>query len=139
MGTGIFFALIAVKLDVGSLSSPGPGFVPLMMALLLVLLSLWALIKGLVDRQESAKRIYWRRHALVVISVFVYGLLLGFVGFLVSTFLLTCILFGLLAKRGQTWSWILFYAAITAFSAWLIFSWGLGVPFPSLRLWGVRM
>ena len=134
MAVGLVFALMGVQLNVGTLSDPGPGFLPVVMAMLLVFLSLFNLLKGVIKAERSVKSIYWRRHALIIASVFVYGLLLGFVGFLFSTFVLMFILFGLLAKGEHKWGRVFCYAAVTALAAWAVFSVALGVPFPLLRL-----
>ena len=131
MAVGIFFALGAVKLKLGTFRNPGPGFIPLGMSLLLLSFSLFNLTKGLINPARYASGIPWKRPALVVASVLFYMLLLGRLGFLPSTFILMAILFGLLirVKRSQ-WPRVLFYAAATALCAWLVFSIFLRVPFP---------
>ena len=137
MAVGIFFALGGVKLKQGTLGSPGPGFLPLMMAFLLIAFSLFILAKGLIRPVRPVSGIRWRRPALVIASVFFYGLLLDFVGFLFSTFILMFILFGLLIRVKNKWSRVFLYAAATAAVAWLIFSVALSVPFPSARMMAI--
>jgi putative tricarboxylic transport membrane protein len=139
MAVGIFFTVIAVKLGLGRLSAPGPGLVPLIMAVLLVCLSLFTFPKGLFNASQCVKNIFWRRQAATLVVVLIYSLLLSRVGFLFSTFVLLSILFGLLTKGDHKWPRVLFYAAIMALAAWLIFSVALKIPFPSPRLWGIRM
>ena len=134
MAVGIFFAVGGVKLNPGALRNPGPGFLPLVMALLLILFSLFILARGLIKPVKSISRFPWRRPAFVVASVFFYGLLLDLVGFLISTFILTFILFGLLIRSKNRWPKVFLYAAATAFVAWLVFSVALNVPFPPARL-----
>jgi putative tricarboxylic transport membrane protein len=134
MAVGIFFAVGGIRLNPGTLHNPGPGFLPLVMALLLILFSLFILVRGLIKPMKPVSRFSWRRPALVVASVFFYGLLLDLVGFLISTFILTFILFGLLIKSKNRWPKVFLYAAATALVAWLIFSVALSVPFPPARL-----
>lgn len=128
---GIFFALGAVKLKLGTFRNPGPGFIPLGMALLLLFLSLYTVAKGLVKPTGAAREIPWKRPVLVIGAVFVYGLLLPIIGFLPATFILMVILLGLLMRAEKKRShYVLLFSAITALGAWLVFSVFLRVPFP---------
>jgi hypothetical protein len=133
MAIGIFFATGALKLGVGTLRSPGPGFLPVIMATILILSSLFTLGRGLIRPVRPISRFPWRRHVLMIASVFFYGLLLGLIGFLLSTFITMFILFGLLRGK-SSWIMVLIYAAITAMTGWLVFSVALNIPFPSPRL-----
>jgi hypothetical protein len=133
MAVGIFFAIGGVRLNVGTLRNPGPGFLPVIMAMILIFSSLFTLARGLIRPVRPISRFPWRRHALMIASVFFYGLLLELVGFLLSTFITMLILFGL--SRGKSgWTMVFIYAAITALAGWLVFSMALNIPFPSPRL-----
>ena len=128
---GIAFALGAVRLRLGSFRNPGPGFIPLGIALLLFCFGLLNLMKGLLNRTRFTTAIPWKKPALAVASVLLYMWLLGFIGFLPSTFIVMAALFGLLinVQRGR-WLKVFFCAGGAAISAWLIFSVVLRVPFP---------
>ena len=134
MAVGVSFGAGGILLKPGALRNPGPGFLPLVMAVLLVLFSLMNLIRGLLKPKAPLTRFSWRRSAWVVVSVFFYGLLLDLFGFLISTFVLTAILFSLLVTGKNKWPKVLLYAAATALVSWLVFSVALKVPFPSPRL-----
>lgn len=136
MGVGIFFALEGVKLNLGTFRNPGPGFLPVIMALILLLFSLFTLAKGLIKPERPVIRILWKRHALMIASVFFYGLLLDLFGFLFSTFITMVILFGLLRGKSR-WTIVFIYSAATALAAWLVFSVALNIPFPSPRLMAI--
>jgi hypothetical protein len=134
MAIGIFFAVGGVKLNVGTLRNPGPGFLPVIMALVLIFFSLFTLVKGLIiSSVRPVSGFPWKRPALMIASVFFYGLLLELVGFLLSTFITMFILFGLLRGK-SSWTMVFIYAAITALAGWLVFSVALNIPFPSPRL-----
>lgn len=130
LAVGLFFAVSGILLKLGTLRSPGPGFLPLMMALLLIAFSLYVFVKGLVNPGTVLKGGQWRRQGVLVVSVFFYGLLLGFAGFLLSTFVLMFVVFGLFSEGKGRWPKTLFYAALTALIGWLVFSVALKVPFP---------
>jgi len=134
MAVGLFFALAGVKLNVGTLTNPGPGFFPMIIALILIFSGLLTLAKGLIRSVRPVSGISWKQQALATASVFFYGLLLDFFGFLISTFILMFILFGLLIKGKSRWYRVFLYAAGTALASWLVFSVALSVPFPSPSL-----
>jgi putative tricarboxylic transport membrane protein len=134
---GIFFAVGGILLKLGTLRNPGPGFLPLMMASLLVAFSLFVFFKGLIESGTLLKGVQWRRQAVLVVSVFLYGLLLGFAGFLLSTFILMFVVFALFFEGKGRWPKVLSYAVLTALIGWLVFSVALKVPFPRGTLMSV--
>jgi len=137
LAVGVFFAVGGIMLNLGTLRNPGPGFLPLIMALLLISFSLFVLARGLVGPERFLEGIRWRRQILMVVSVFLYGFLLDFVGFLLSTFILMFILFALQFIGKGRWRRVFFYAAATALAGWLVFSVALDVPFPRARLMAI--
>jgi hypothetical protein len=134
IGVGGFFAVEGVRLGVKTLRNPGPGFLPVMMALLLILFSLLILGKGLMRPAGAVARIPWRQHVFVIAAIFFYMFLLDWIGFLTSTFILMFLLFGLLVRGKNRWSMVSLYALATAVAAWLVFSVAIRMPFPSPRL-----
>ena len=133
MVVGIFFGFFGVRLNLGTLNTPGPGFLPVVMAVALIFLALLLLGKGLMRTATSAISISWKRPTLMVCYVFLYGLLLEFVGFFLSTLVLMFLQFGLLKGKGR-WSGVLIYAAASSLGAWLVFSVAMNIPFPLSRL-----
>jgi hypothetical protein len=134
LGVGIFFACAGLNLKMGSLHNPGPGFLPIIISLILIFFGLVSLAKGLIRPEKPVEEILWIRPLFTIASVFFYGLLLGFIGFLLSTFILMFILFGLLMTGKRKWLRVLFYSTVIALAAWLVFSVALKVPFPSPSL-----
>jgi len=130
LAVGVFFAVGGILLKLGTLRNPGPGFLPLMMASLLVAFSLFVFVRGLVEPGKVLRGVQWRSQAVLVVSVLLYGLLLGFAGFLLSTFVLMFVVFGLFFEGMRRWPKVLFYAAATAVIGWLVLSVALKVPFP---------
>ncbi|MEI9478517.1 MAG: tripartite tricarboxylate transporter TctB family protein, partial [Deltaproteobacteria bacterium] len=114
----------------GTLRNPGPGFLPLMMALLLISFSLYVLARGLMGPERLLKGVQWRSQGVLVASVFLYGLLLDLVGFLLSAFVLMFVLFGLFFEGKGRWPRVFVCAVVTALIGWLVFSVALKVPFP---------
>jgi hypothetical protein len=130
LAVGVFFAVGGILLKLGTLRSPGPGFLPLMMALLLIAFSLFVFVRGMVEPGKLLKGVVRKSQAVLVVSVLLYGLLLDLAGFLFSTFVLMFVLFGLFFEGKGRWPKVLFLAATTALIGWLVFSVALKVPFP---------
>jgi hypothetical protein len=134
IAVGLFFVFSGLSLKFGTLESPGPGFLPQILGLILTFSGLSILVKGLIRPVGPVSGISWKQQALAVASVFFYGLILDIFGFLISTFMLMFILFGLSIKGKNRWYRVFLYAAITAVVSWLVFSVAAKVPFPSARL-----
>jgi hypothetical protein len=137
MTAGLFFVLGGAKLKFGTLSNPGPGFFPLIVALILTFSGLLSLAKGLIRSLKPVSEISWKQQALMTAAVLFYGFLLDFFGFFISTFILMFTLFGLSIKGKRRWYKVFLFAATTALASWLLFSVALKVPFPSSSLMGV--
>jgi putative tricarboxylic transport membrane protein len=121
-------------MPIGSLSKPGPGFLPLFVGILLALLSsaLW-IEAGL--RKSSLERVHfltgegqWLSALLTVGSLLAYALLLEFLGFIICALLLLFFLFWVVGK--QKW-WVAFIGTVlvTLFSH-LLFKVALDVQLP---------
>jgi putative tricarboxylic transport membrane protein len=96
---GVFFAAYARTVEIGSLTEPGPGFLPFFGGLTLASMSL-ALLLGTFLRKVSGMRPAffpqkdsWKRVSAVVLSLVAYNLFLNPLGFTVTTFLFIGFLF----------------------------------------------
>lgn len=127
-----FFAIEALNYPLGtSLRKVGPGFFPLVCLAFLCIFSVLLLVKSIRDWPKKL-RANWPRSAipalLVLSSVFAYGFVLPWLGFLITTFLFSFLLFFygyprrfLLAVLG---------AAVTSISTVLVFEVWLKIQFP---------
>jgi asparagine N-glycosylation enzyme membrane subunit Stt3 len=70
---GALFALISATMILGTFRKPGPGFLPLGVALLLILCSLIELVKSMRKPITPLTGILWKRPAIVLLSVFLFG------------------------------------------------------------------
>jgi uncharacterized membrane-anchored protein len=129
VGVGVFFAIGAAKLGIGTLKKPGPGFLPVIIATLLILFNSITLVQGCRKRERPLAPVGWKRHAVVLASILVYCQLLEFLGFLPSTFILMLVLFALLFEGAHRWRNAGLCAGVTAVAARL--------PFPEPSLFSV--
>jgi hypothetical protein len=135
IAVGGLFAWGAVRMNVGTFRKIGSGFLPVIMASLLIVFGLFTFARGMIRPSSRLSKFPWRPHVLIVASVFFYGYLVTHIGFLPSTFILMSILFGLSITGERKWARVLLCSATTALAAWLTFSVVLGVPFPSPLIW----
>lgn len=107
----ILSALIIVnafELELGGLSAPGPGMLPMLTSVPMGLLSLLLISEAIFAgrNKQVAKTIWqrdirWRRMVSIVFSLIVYALLLEKLGYLLCTFLLMTFLFK--GDKSQKW------------------------------------
>lgn len=124
---GIVFCVGAIKLNVGNLRDPGPGFLPLLVGTLLVVLGLilifYPLSSELRERKNGeVQKSNWRTFLIPLLTLFIlfgYTLLLEYLGFLFTTFLFLFFLF----KLGEPKRWLmpLIFSVSTVIFSYLIF------------------
>jgi cell division protein FtsW (lipid II flippase) len=126
------FGLEALNYPIGSsMRKVGPGFFPLVCLSFLAVFSAVLLGRSLRHRQKSV-RAPWPRSftplVIVLVSVFAYGFILPWLGFLITTFLFAFVLFW----QGYPRRWILTAAgaAVTSILSVLVFEVWLKIQFP---------
>ena len=142
LGSSIFWLAIALfvfvqglRLDIGTLHVPGPGFVLVLgggvlgvFALLLLVATVAASRRGQVETQASSRTGFGQRKViLAVCALFAYLALLPRIGFFITTFALMTFMYRLLGRN------ILLQAAaglVTVALVYLIFTVWLQIPTP---------
>jgi putative tricarboxylic transport membrane protein len=124
-----------LRLGVGSLHRPGPGFIPSMIGVLLLLLSAALLLITLSQgKNEQAKVALWKEKGSweKILSSFIallfYLILLNPLGYLVTTFLFLTYLIRFVSGKG--WRLALGIAILTSGASYLLFAIGLEVRLP---------
>jgi hypothetical protein len=134
----IFSVIIAeesYRLELGTLHSPKAGFLPFWASLALGVLSSILLLSTSIRRQkikriESIEFNKQRLHKVfyVLISLFLYGLLLNTFGFLLCTILLIFFLIGIVET--QRWYVVIITTILIPFISYMIFAVWLRVQMP---------
>ena len=94
----VIICVASLRLQYGNVHNPGPGFLPLWLGILLGILSVVLLInatlqkQGILLKEVLNEKIRWKKVLFVLICLIAYGALMGYLGFLVSTFLFLFIL-----------------------------------------------
>ena len=122
----------ASRFPIGSLKSVGPGFLPLVLAVLLGFLSAGLFVGSLRRGKEGSKFDWperWLGMSMVLLTILAYGFSLKNLGFLFSTFLVAFVLF----KYSDPGRWLrpLVEATATTLFNLLVFRIWLEIPLPT--------
>jgi putative tricarboxylic transport membrane protein len=125
----------SLKLGLGKLREPGPGFFPFLGGAVLFLASAVRLLLDLLDpgvKEEQAERLFagtrWRKVLVVIIALAVYAWVLETAGFILCTFFLMLLL--LRAVEPKSWRITLIQSAAITLVSYVVFEKGLAVGFP---------
>ena len=134
LGISVFVVIQSVKSDLGSLRTPGPGFLPFWSAVILGSLSIILIVTTSLRKKWEGKLVDlwrgldWVRAIWVLLSLFLYPILLPITGYLITTFVLIAFLL-CIGVRSKLWIDVASALAITVIS-YVIFSTLLDVKFP---------
>lgn len=128
---GAVFALGTMDLDMGSGLKMGPGFFPLALAIVLMLLGLAVIGVSFATAVEPPGPVPWRGVALIILAPVVFGLTIRGLG-LVGSVALAAFITSLASRRMGLLTALIVTACLTAFCTG-VFHYGLGLP---VRLFG---
>ena len=130
--SGIFWLCFAVlviiqsyHLGLGTLHKPGPGFLFFWVNIVLAIMSLIVLIRAWASKKEEGPQpsIFGtqnvRKIILVMVSLFLYALLMEVIGFIPVTLLLFIYLLGIIEKK--KWFYTIFVSVVVTVISYLIF------------------
>lgn len=134
LGIGLFLGLEALRYDVGTPQRMGPGFFPVVLSGLLILMSVGLLLRGLATEQAALLgRINLRGLLLVLLPPVVFGLTVRGLGFAPATALAVLLAAGA-SREATPLSILLTLIVLTGFCL-ITFSWLLGVPYALIGPW----
>lgn len=141
---GLFWLFIGVGLsiwtltsyEIGRLTQPGPGYLPLALGIILILLSLILLVEQMKKTTPGAGQAVppavhaggWQKVVYTVLVLMVAAFLFERVGYLLTFFFLIVLL--MKAGARQSWHRILFAAVLTTVGVYLVFVLLLEVQLP---------
>lgn len=133
---GIAVAYLSYRLGLGTLTSPGPGFLPFWCALILSVLSLVVFFHRTFTRTRGEVRglghlwegVRWPRAICVLAAILAYSLLFTSLGYLLSTLALLLFLFK--AIEPQKWTVAFGGAVLASLVSFVVFALWLDVQLP---------
>jgi putative tricarboxylic transport membrane protein len=136
LAVGMAVAYGSYRLGLGTLTTPGPGFLPFWCALILAGLSglvfLHRFLAGTGGEPPKSRRLWhgtgWVKGLMVTAALLAYTLLFTTLGYLLSTFALLLFLFK--AIEPQKWTVALGGAALASFASFVLFARWLDVQLP---------
>ncbi len=131
---GAAVAWQAEKLSFGSFRAPGPGFFPYCLGLILMGLSLVVLVQG-VRKKAGLPETGLRRDkvSIALAAIFAYALVLDFLGYLLSSFILMSVLIRITVKKAWWFAPVL--ACLISLASYILFKVWLKVLLPA-GFWG---
>ena len=134
LAISVFVVIQSIKSDLGSLHTPGPGFLPFWSAVILGTLSIILIVTTSLRKKWEGKLadlwrgLDWVRVIWVLLSLFLYPILLSITGYLITTFMLIAFLL-FIGVRSKVWIDVASALAITVIS-YVIFCTLLDVKLP---------
>ena len=137
---GLVFIGGGLKMGLGPLNGPGPGFFPAVIGVLFSSLSAALFVTASRRKRPSEKGSFWKQEGSWVkilpslLSLLFYLAFLDFLGYLLTTSLFISFLLKFVGKKG--WRASILMAVIVSLGSYAMFRMGLGVLLPKgLILW----
>jgi hypothetical protein len=130
---GLFFGFQAFNLELGTTFKMGPGYFPLLLSGILILLGLLIVFSAFNKAGDAIGNYAWRGMLFIVPAPVFFGLTVRGLGFVPSIFL-TTIIAAMASLKMRLPAALLLAVAVTIFST-LVFSYGLGLPFRRFGSW----
>ena len=140
LGVGILLSLWATRYSIGSLTLPGPGSLPLVLGLILILLSIILIARGILSSRVTGRDspsfllTGWKKGVYTVVILLLGAFFFERLGYLLTFFLL--IVFLMRGAGAQSWKRTVLVAICSALGVYLVFVRLLEQPLP-LGLLGI--
>jgi putative tricarboxylic transport membrane protein len=108
LGISVFVGIESILIDIGTFHSPGPGFFPFWSAVIMGTFSVILLVTISLRKKwkrkiaDLWKGVEWKKVIWVLFSLFLYPILLPFMGYLITTFGLMAFSIGIMG-RSKVW------------------------------------
>ena len=123
---GLLLSVWSTRYQIGGLGHPGAGFLPLLLGLVLISLSLFLLLRGAKKVATTAQEAPipflfsgWTRVAYTVLILLLTTFLFEKIGYLFTIFLL--VVFLMWGGKTRTWKMILLVALLSTLSIYFLF------------------
>ena len=131
---GLTICLASLQYKLGTLSSPGSGFLPFLSGLAIGFFSIVGFIHATIKKNRGEiwesflKAVRWEKALIILISLFAYGLLLGLIGFFLCTLLFMGFLLRVVVP--QRWLLVMGGSLLITVASYIVFEVLLKVQMP---------
>jgi hypothetical protein len=133
LALGLAIAFYSRKYDLGTPSSPGPGFLPFLSGAAMALLALVVCFQQIPKQTDTLRSLWshrrWPAVVIVMASLVVYAILLNHLGFILDTFLLTAFL--LRVMEPLSWTKVFAGAIVATLGSYAVFQLWLQAQLPA--------
>jgi hypothetical protein len=131
--TGLFFLVQSLGLEIGTAFRMGPGYFPLVLSGIMVLLGLIILAQATRIQGGPIGQLSWRGMLLILPAPILFGLSVRGLGFAPAIFI--CAFVASFASTRMTFLMALVLSALVTVFCVAVFSYGLGLPFERFGPW----
>ena len=128
-----FFATSIFTLEAGTLLRMGPGFMPILLSLLLVALGFLVILERSPEEEVEERPIPWRGLIFITLAPFLFALTIKGLGLVPA--LLVLIATSSLASRMMGLRKLMIVTAVLLSLSILVFHYMLGLPYPLFATW----
>jgi hypothetical protein len=133
LAIGLAIAFYSRRYDLGTPSSPGPGFLPFISGAAMALLALVVFFQQIPGKKDTLKSLWaqkkWPAVPIVMAALVIYAILLNFLGFILDTFVLTAFLLRVMEPLG--WNKVLAGATGATLGSYAVFHLWLEAQLPA--------
>jgi hypothetical protein len=130
---GGVFAWQSLGLEIGTAFRMGPGYFPLVLALILILLGVVVIVQATRVAGEPLGELAWRGMAFILPAPVFFGLTVRGLGFVPALFL-TSLIAAFASARMKPLPALALAFGVTVFAT-AVFSYGLGLPYERFGPW----
>ncbi len=130
---GLAFGSMALGMELGSARRMGPGYFPLVLAVVLVVLGAIIVLQGMRRPAEAIGEVPWRGLLLIVVTPILFGLTLRGIGLIPAVFGVV-VISAAASRLARLVPTILLGVALSLFCA-LVFIEGLNLPIRLIGPW----
>lgn len=130
---GLFFLIQSLGLEIGTAFRMGPGYFPMLLSGVLILLGAVILVQATRVEGEPMGPMAWRGMLLILPAPIIFGLTVRGLGFVPAVFI-TAFVASFASARMTVLMALVLSVLLTIFSV-AVFSYGLGLPFERFGPW----
>lgn len=130
LALSIFVCIKSIDLELGDLTSPGPGFMPFGTAALMLFLSLFMFGRAYFSKAEVEQPLDLRIGSVaIILFIIAYVIIFKTLGYILSGVLLWPLIFKFMGTK--QWLWALVEGILATFLSYLVFGIFLGLNLPA--------